>query len=125
MNTIKIIIEMVKDPKFWKFLMIIEIIGILIMLFVISPLVSTYDYNHNNYLSKNYKTLFGGAYYKDADKIVILDNSTITLRHELTHREQAKRNKTNVYLDEFEAYIEQYFIWKKVNLTTLDWEKDG
>ncbi len=103
-------------------IIIIDIILLVLILFVAGPLISSWDYNHDNYLYKKYPSLFAAGYDTTNNKIIDSNMSSINLRHELIHKEQWERGQTNVYLNEFEAYVKQYFFWRKVNLTTLDWE---
>lgn len=114
-------IEMFKDWQFWKCLIITEIIGILIFSFVISPLISTWDYKHNNVLLKKYSYLFKGGYNTNTNQIILYSNSTIDLRHELCHKETFNSTK-NIYYQETICCLRQYFFWNKVNLTSLDYE---
>ena len=100
-------------------IIIIDIKLLVLILFVAGPLISSWDYNHDNYLYKKYPFIFGGGYDSSNDTVILTDGSKITLRHELIHRDQ---NGTNQFLNEIEAYIKQYYFWNKVNLTTLDWE---
>ena len=65
---------------------------------------------------------FGGYYIPYNDTIILLSNSTFILRHELCHRYR-KNITENEFKQEIICNIKMYFIWKKVNLTTLDWEK--
>jgi len=108
-------------------------------LFVISSvlfIIPAYDSSSTNLVvdndnSFNYSTddvdfSVGGYYLPQKDEIVILKNSTIVLRHELCHRQQNYNKKLDGgFMNELECYIGQYFFWKKVNLTTLDWENEG
>lgn len=56
--------------------------------------------------------------------VVVLNNSTITLRHELTHKYFAEHNiHINKMLEEMIAYTNQYALWEKVNITSMDWER--
>ena len=105
----------------------LTIVGtILLILFVAGPVISSYDYYCNNCLYYKYPRLFSGGYNSDNDNITLLDNesmtSKISLRHELIHKDQNKKGQKNNLLNEFEAYLKQYYFWNKVNLTTLDWQ---
>ena len=66
-----------------------------------------------------------GYYTPSTDTIVLLKNSTRVLRHELCHRDfTKKKNQTeDSFSEELRCYIQELFIWRKVNLTTLDYEK--
>lgn len=117
------IVAIIKDKVFWKHVFVFEIIGMSLLFFVVSPLVSVYDYKNKGDTIFTKLNMFGGYYDPNNDRVVLMKNSTVILRHELTHREQAERNETNIYYMEFEAYVKQWFIWNKVNLTSMDWEK--
>lgn len=117
--------EIIKDKGFWKLLTIVVFSWLLFSLFIINPLLSFVDYHTDYYLSNHLKSFVGGYYYPDSDKIILFENSTIALRHELIHREQTKRDcPKSIFWKEFETYFKQYFVWEKVNLETLDWEND-
>ena len=110
---LKTLISVLKDKKFWT----VQISILLIGLIILPSMVSSF------YPIDGHYNLFSGRYIPSQDKIIINNNSTITLRHELIHREQEERGyPTNIFLKEVEAYIKMYFIWNKVNLTTLDYQ---
>lgn len=98
---------------------IIFIVIIIINIFFLSY-ASYADYNSISWAKKIENV---GFYLPYNDTIVIFNNSTKTLRHELCHRDAFKNNQTYGYWQEVRCYIEEYKFWKKVNLTTKEWEK--
>jgi hypothetical protein len=130
----------ITKKKIWKFInkhsdeidktlkfMIYSGIVILIFLTFLLPSYNSVRWAKERNILNNPK--IGGYYNSYEDKIGLNKNSTISLRHELTHREQAYEGRLSneligSFVNELEAYIEQYFIWRKVNLTTLDWENE-
>jgi len=67
-----------------------------------------------------------GYYVPSSDTIVLLKNSTFVLRHELCHRAYSithVNSTSDSFSQELECYIKEWFFWRKVNLTTLDYEK--
>jgi|GEM_PF-5084104 len=114
-------IQILKDWKFWKGLIILEIVVNILIWSLLPPILSTLTVKTgNNYLGFVTK----GNYDRNNDKVNVFDNSTITLRHELIHQAQEHRGyPKNIFIRELEAYTESYFFWNKVNLTTMDWER--
>ena len=86
-------------------IIIIDIILLVLILFVAGPLISSWDYNHDNYLYKKYPSLFAAGYDTTNNKIIDSNMSSINLRHELIHKEQWERGQTNVYLNEFKHML--------------------
>lgn len=110
------------------FALFIFIFLLIILVFIYPAYVSMAHYNGEKAILEKYLIDFkgGGVYYPKSDKIVLYENNSIALRHELCHKDYTKRFKiiNDSLKEELICYVKQYFIWKKVNLTTLDWSSN-
>ena len=114
--------------KYEKLLSRICIILIVLSVLTTSYLIYSeskfsYDHQQNGTLFKQGldNKQYGGVFY-DNGSISLFKNSTLVLRHELCHKDQHKNNKTYTIWSEVECNIKEWFIWKKVNLSTLDYD---
>jgi len=102
--------------------LIISVLSIPIVKIGLDSYSSYSDYGNYSKFDDSIKKGNINGYYSSNGTIVLIKNSTITLRHELCHREQFKnKNYKYTYWSEVECNIRELFFWKKVNLTTKDY----
>jgi len=113
--------------KSTKIFIICETFGVLLLAFaILYPSYWSYSNGTNDAKFKESleKGKIAGFYDPKTDIITLYVNSSRVLRHELCHKEQFHRvNYSYSVWSEVECNIKEFFIWKRVNLTTLDWEK--
>ena len=105
---------------------LIILFGIIIEIIIVYPAYWSYkgDTNQTLNLDRLSEGKIGGIAYPNGS-IVLFENSTIYLRHEICHRSYfLEKKKMNMFIEEMICYTKQWFIWNKVNLTSLDWQ-DG
>jgi hypothetical protein len=95
---------------------------VVLLFFIIIPASISYaSDNPKSFVNEISNGGLAGYAYSNGT-VVVLDNSTITLRHELCHIWMFNHNVTNMFYQEAGCYTAQWFIWNKVNLTSLNYE---